>query len=598
MTESAPTGQETAVNKGPLWNLIEPVRGRLLAGVVLAALSVPSATLAVIAVAEIGRTLLAGDETATVWLWAGLAVAGAVLRVLLYNASLRLCHRADADFRYLTRARVARHLARVGFGWFDDAGSGTVKRAVNDDVMRMHTVVAHVATDLTTAVLTPLTVVTYLLVVDWLYALVLVAWIGVVVAVTMPRIGRVYRANADEWTRAMTATSRATVELADGIEVVKTYGTSARPAGRFDRAVKTFVETSLRWNAGTGRPTALMAVLFSPATMIVVVLGTGLALMSFDAADPAAILAFLVLGVSLPTSPLHFTTLTHLVREGRLGAGNLQDVLDTPAMAEPEHPRSPANRRVELRDVRFGYTEDREVLHGIDLTLEPGTVTALVGPSGSGKTTLARLIPRFWDVTGGTVLVGGVDVREIATEELLSSMALVFQDVVLLRDTVRENIRIGRPTAGDDDVVEAARRAQIHDAIEALPHGYDTVLGGDTGGLSGGERQRLTIARAIVGKPPIVVLDEATAHADPHSEAAVQRALSELTASSTVLVIAHRLHTVAHADQIVVLDDGRVAERGRHEDLVAASGRYARVWRAQQFPQSSVAGQSSREVTS
>jgi len=570
-----------------LADLIRPVRGRLVTGVVLAAASVPCSTLAYVAVAQIGAALLAGSAVGAVWIWAGMAVAGAVARVLLYNASLRLCHWADADFRYVTRARVARHLARVGLGWFGEAGSGTVKRTVNDDVMRMHTIVAHVATDLTTGVLAPLVALAYLLSVNWVYALILVAWMAVVMAAAMPGIGRAYRANADEWTRAMTALARSTVELADGIEVVKTYGSRAKTAGRFTRAVDALVAASLRWNAGTGRPTTSMTILFSPATMIMVVLGTGLGLMAAGIAGPAALVAFLVLGVSLPTSPLHFASLTYLVRDGRLAATHIQEVLETPEFPEPERPRHPEGHRVELRDVRFGYAEGREVLHGIDVTLEPGTVTALVGPSGSGKTTLARLIPRFWDVTGGSVRIGGTDVREIAPAELLSSMALVFQDAILLRETVRENIRIGRPEATDAEIVAAARRAQIHDVITALPDGYDTMLGDGTADLSGGERQRLTIARAVLGDPPIVILDEATAHADPHGEAAVQRALSELARGTTMLVIAHRLHTVMHADQIIVLDDGHVAERGRHDDLVAAGGLYARMWQAQQSSQSS-----------
>ena len=229
----------------------------------------------------------------------------------------------------------------------------------------------------------------------------------------------------------------------------------------------------------------------------------------------------------------------------------------------------------------FSYDGVTNVLSKVSAICRPGTITALVGPSGAGKTTLASLVPRFFDVSGGVIRIGGADVRSIPTATLLSSMSLVFQDVVLLRDTVRENIRVGRPEASDEEVRKAAHAAQIDSVIVRLPKGYDTMLGADDAGLSGGERQRLTIARAILSAAPIVVLDEATASLDPDSESAVQTALTELAAGKTVLVIAHRLHTIAGADQILVLDAGRVVEHGAHEDLLARGGLYARLWRAQ-----------------
>jgi ATP-binding cassette subfamily B protein len=294
------------------------------------------------------------------------------------------------------------------------------------------------------------------------------------------------------------------------------------------------------------------------------------------------LLPFLLAGVGL-TGP--YVTLgqgVQVLRRARLAATHVEQILETPPLPEPRQPTVPSDHRVEFEGVSFSYDDAGEALSDIDVVCETGTLTALVGPSGSGKTTFTRLIPRFFDVETGAIRVGGVDVRDIGSQVLLSRISMVFQDVVLLRDTVRENIRLGRPEAPDGEVEAAARAARIHDVIVALPQGYDTVLGEGGGFLSGGERQRLTIARAILQDAPIVILDEATAFADPENEVQVQDALAELTRGKTVFVIAHRLHTITHADQILVLDRGRIVERGTHDTLLGEGGLYSELWAAQE----------------
>ncbi|GLZ11866.1 hypothetical protein Acsp04_21010 [Actinomadura sp. NBRC 104425] len=254
-------------------------------------------------------------------------------------------------------------------------------------------------------------------------------------------------------------------------------------------------------------------------------------------------------------------------------------MLAVPSLPEPAHPVAPQGHRVELRGVHFGYDPGREVLRGIDLVLEPGTVTAVVGPSGSGKSTLVQLLPRFFDPTRGSVLLGGVDLREIATRDLYRTVSFVFQDVRLLRASVADNIALAVPHAGLDEVVRAARLANIHDRILKLPRGYDTVIGQEAG-LSGGEAQRIAIARALLTDAPVLVLDEATAFADPHTEQAVRRVLATLKGERTILVIAHRLETVAAADTVVMLENGSIVERGGPAELPARNGRFAAFWRS------------------
>jgi ATP-binding cassette, subfamily B, bacterial IrtA/YbtP len=267
------------------------------------------------------------------------------------------------------------------------------------------------------------------------------------------------------------------------------------------------------------------------------------------------------------------------LQAARRAVGRIRDVLAVPPLPEPARPVAPQGHRVELRDVRFAYEAGREVLRGIDLVLEPGTVTALVGPSGGGKSTLVQLLPRFSDPTHGSITIGGVDLREIATAELHRTVSFVFQDVRLLRAPVADNIALAVPHADRDEVVRAARLAGIHDRILELPRGYDTVLG-DEADLSGGEAQRVAIARALLADTPVLVLDEATAFADPETESALRRTLTALGADRTVLVIAHRLETIADADTVVVLDDGVVVERGSPGELLALDGAFAALRRS------------------
>lgn len=565
-----------------LSSLTAPVRGRIVLACVLsgtgAALSVGPA----IAAAEFARTLIdAPDDHGRLWMWVGVSVLTLALATAVSMAASQISHHADADFRETTRRTVISHLRTVPLGWFVSRGSGEVKKAVGDDVRDIHTLVAHTYTDVVGAVVGPLVACVYLFSDNWLLALILIGYMIAALAVTGPRMNAGYRDNMEEWEQAQRGFQSGAVEVIDGIEVVKAYGAASGVFSRFIGTTENLSRVTARWMRGIDGPNVLLTNLFSAAGLTMWIAATGTGLMALDRADATTVIAFLAVGTALPAGLMRIMQLAYVTRQAQAAATHLAGVLGTPPLPVSATPAEPVDGGVEFDHTTFTYEDGTVALDDVSLRCAPGTVTAVVGSSGSGKSTLARLIPRFWDATQGRVLLGGVDVRDIPDAGLLGRVGLVFQDTVILRDTVAANLRLGRPGATDRDLEDAARAACIHDRITELPDGYGTVLGEAGAGLSGGELQRLAIARTILQDAATIILDEATAHADPESEAEVQAAVSRLAAGKTVIVIAHRLHTVTGADTIVVLDAGRVVEQGVHADLVAAGGTYAGLWRLQ-----------------
>lgn len=552
-----------------------PVHGQLVAAVVLAVAAAVVELLPYWLIYRLVRDLVAGTGDEQKFFVAAavgvLAVAG---HYGLSGLSTALSHRAAFGMLYEIRMALARKLGRLPLGYFTGTRSGEVKRVLNDGTEHIELVVAHALPDAAAGAALWLGASIWMFVVDWRLALAAV----VAVPVAFACMGMALRASRKRMAPFLAADARmngSIVEYLAGMPVVKVFNRTGEAFAETSQAVRDYTALEIEW----GRAWVPLGGAFYTLIVanIVVILPVGLALLKAGSADVVTLLFFVIVGAhySRPLLKLFaiFSQFAHIAG----GAREITALLEEPELPDTRLRPALTGSEVEFDRVRFAY-DGREVLHEVSFTARSGQVTALVGPSGAGKTTIARLVPRFADVTGGSIRIGGHDVREIGIEALMDTVAFVFQDTFLFDDTVAANIRVGRAGASDDDVIATARAARCDEFVSALPAGYDTVIGERGATLSGGERQRITIARALLKNAPIVVLDEATAFVDPDNEAAIQDAISALAAGRTVLVVAHRLSTIAGADQILVVDGGRIVESGRHDDLVAANGTYAALW--------------------
>lgn len=545
--------------------------------VILAILGVACSMVPYYAIARMLLLLTQGNRNFNWYLgWCGVAALGFLGKAILHNLSTTISHKATFAVISEIRRRIAKKLTRVPMGYVLDTPSGKFKNTMVEKVDSIEPTLAHVLPEMTSNLLVPLAIIIYLFVLDWRMALVslITLPIGTICYMGMMKD---YESRYAEYTgvgRHMNATA---VEYINGIEVIKAFGQSATSYQKYSEAVHKNATYGLDWmrdcqlyfSMGIGIwPAVLIGVL--PVGCIFYMNG------SLASADFITIM-ILALGIMSPLlSAMYYTD--DIAKIGII-VNEIGDILDEPEQIRPEKPVHLNGTDIKLAEVTFSYGES-EILHGINLEIPSGSVTALVGPSGGGKSTISKLIASFWDVSGGSVSIGGVDVKELPPNQLMDTIAYVAQDNYLFDQSILENIRIGRSQASDEEVKAAAKAAGCHEFIMGLEHGYETIAGGAGGHLSGGERQRITIARAMLKNAPIVILDEATAYTDPENEAVIQSAVAKLVEGKTLIVIAHRLSTITDSDQIAVIESGRVAAVGTHETLLEVNPLYKELWQA------------------
>lgn len=508
------------------------------------------------------------------WLAGGAAVGA----ILLNFVALMCSHLAAFQTLYSLKLKFANHLASLPMGFHTENSTGKIRKVVDENIEKIEGFIAHQLPDIVGSFATPIVILAILFVFDWRLGLATLVPIAVMYVIQSAYTGKNAMQFIKTYQDSLEDMNNASVEYVRGISVVKAFSQTIFSFRKFHESIKTYGDFALAYTKAFKSGFVMFLVILNNVYLFLIPVIIWLAGGVTDYPRFAmSALFYLIFSVAI-TAP--FLKLMYVSQKGRQiadGIERMDRVFAQPPLPEATDPRTADTFTIAFENVSFSYGES-EALHRVSFTAQQDEVTALVGPSGSGKSTIAHLIPRFYDVNAGGIKIGGVDIRDMSSEYLMSIVSFVFQDVFLFQQSILDNIRIGNKNASREDVIAAAKAAQCHEFIEKLPSGYDTVIGTNNIHLSGGEKQRLVIARAILKDAPIIVLDEATAFADPENEHKIQLAFEQLMKNKTVIIIAHRLSTVRGADKILVIDDGRLVEEGKHNDLVTSGGRYSHMW--------------------
>lgn len=507
-----------------------------------------------------------------------MAVLFAVVGYLLYIAALMCSHMAA--FRVATNMRkdVLNHLVKLPLGYVEEVGSGRLRKIINDSTAASETYLAHQLPDKAVAVATPIGLIALLFIFDWKLGILSLIPVVLAFLIMASMTGKKMAQKMREYQNSLDAMSNEAVEYVRGIPVVKTFGQTVFSFKRF----KATIDNYEKWVISYTKDLRIPMMLYTAAINSVFVFLIAAALIFTKNGVTNEFLLNLIFYIIItPVISLTLTKIMYQSENAMIVADALQRVdtiLDAEQLPETVNGKKPSDSSVEFRNVSYSYDGEKNAVENISLNIPSGSTVAFVGPSGSGKSTMANLISRFFDVSEGQVLVGGVDVRNIKKEILMDNVSFVFQNSHLIKGTILDNVRMARPQASKEEVMNALEKSQCMDIVKKLPNGVDTVVGTNGVYLSGGEQQRIAIARIMLKDSPIVILDEATAFADPDNEVMVQKAFSELAKNRTVIMIAHRLSTVAGADRIYVLKDGKIEEYGKYNELINNGGMFSKMW--------------------
>lgn len=568
-------------NTNPMSRLMElaaPYKSKYILSVILAILGVAAGLLPFFVVSKIVLLLMSGETSARVYMeWCGIAGIGFLAKVCFANLSTLVSHTAAFETLAEIRLRLADKLTRLPMGYMLNTPSGQLKNVLVDRVEGMETTLAHLVPELTANICIPVCIFIYLLFLDVRMAL--------AALVTLPVGLLCYKGMANGYEEKFQGLmlrvrkmSNTVVEYISGIEVIKAFNQSANSYQKYSDAVLDHAAYAVNWMKSVQWYKSMLFTIWP--SVLVCVLPAGCLLYRNGSLSATAFITCIVLSLGIITPLLNAMNFTDSIAQMKSVIGEICSVLDEKELDRPTQPIAIHSSNITMEDVSFSYEKETSLMENVNLSIPEKTITAFVGPSGGGKSTITKLIAGFWDVTDGAVKLDGTDIRKIPLEQLMDQISYISQDNYLFDETVLENIRMGKPSASDEEVFKAAKDCGCYDFILKLENGFQTIAGGAGGHMSGGERQRIAIARAVLKNAPIVILDEATAYIDAENEALIQEAMAKVIAGKTVLMIAHRLSTITDADKIVVVKAGHIEAQGTHEELLASCTLYQEMWRA------------------
>lgn len=511
-----------------------------------------------------------------------IALAGIIANILLYFLAIFSSHMAAFGTLYELKLHFAEHITKIPLGYHLTIGSGRLRKIMDENIESIEGFIAHQFPDFVASVTAPIVMVIILLAIDWRFGI--ASLVGIVLAFVVQFSGfgsGAMKENMGKYQIALEDMNNASVEYVRGMPVVKAFNQTASSFARLEHAIKEYTEWVLKFSLGWQNYMPAFTTIINNIYLVIVPVGILLGANAQDYKRFTMTFIFYLLFVPAIAGILNkimYISESFMQIDGNVA--RMDEIFNIPVLPETTSPKKPQKDDVVFDNVSFTYTGKKEemAIENVSFKANQGQITAIVGLSGGGKSTIANLISRFWDVTEGSVKIGGVDIRDISEKDLMNHVSFVFQDIFLFKQSILDNIRMGNPNATEEQVIEAAKAAQCHEFISKLPNGYKTVFGTKGIHLSGGERQRIAIARAIIKDSPIIVLDEATAFSDPENEYLIQKAFEKLMQNKTVIIIAHRLSTIRNADKIIVMEKGHLVEEGKHNELVAAGGRYSQMW--------------------